>query len=233
MNNNSILIVEDDDTMREMLRYNILQNGYSADAVSDGQSCLSTISEKNYDLILLDLMLPGIDGLTLCKEIRERTPGTKVIIVSAKSEQESKLSGFQLGADDYVTKPFSMEELLARIKANLRKKGRESDIGKSNIAFGDIVIDSENFTVKVSGDDIYFSAKEFQLLKLLATNNAKVLSRQNLAEKIWDYSHLGDTRTIDVHIKNIRKKLEAKSNFKYIHTVRGIGYKFKTAPIED
>lgn len=232
MNNYSILIVEDDDTMREMLLYNIRQNGYLANAVSDGQLCLRTISEQNYDLVLLDLMLPGIDGLTLCKEIRERSPGTKVIIVSAKSEQETKLSGFQLGADDYVTKPFSMEELLARIKANLRKKREEQDLTNGVIVFGDIVIDSTNYTVNVSGEEINFSSKEFQLLDLLATNSGKVFSRQKLAEKIWDYSHLGDTRTIDVHIKNLRKKLESKSNFKYIHTIRGIGYKFKTVPIE-
>lgn len=230
--NNSILIVEDDDTMREMLLYNIQQNGYLADAVSDGQLCLRGVSKKNYDLVLLDLMLPGIDGLTLCKEIRERTPGAKVIIVSAKSEQESKLSGFQSGADDYVTKPFNMEELLARIKANLRKKNGEQGISNGTMVFGDIIIDSENFTVNISGDEINFSSKEFQLLDLLATNSGKVFSRQKLAEKIWDYSHLGDTRTIDVHIKNLRKKLESKSNFKYIHTVRGIGYKFKTVPIE-
>jgi two-component system alkaline phosphatase synthesis response regulator PhoP len=230
---NSILIVEDDDTMRAMLQYNISQNGYTVEAAPDGHSCLKSIAKKRFDLVLLDLMLPEIDGMVLCKEIKERSAGTSVIIVSAKSETATKIQGFRLGADDYVTKPFSMEELLARIKSNIRKNQSEQESKNGKFAFGDLYVDSENYIVKVNDFEIELSSKEFKLLSCLASNHGKAVSRQKLAERIWGYSYLGDTRTIDVHIKNLRKKINQKSKYDYIQTVRGLGYKFKTVPHEN
>jgi len=231
----SILVVEDDLTMSQMLEYNLTHAGFSVDLALDGVTAIKRfLSNKEYQVVLMDIMLPSVNGFDVCRQIRKKSENTVILFVSARSEKEAKLTAFKMGADDYITKPFSIEELIARINANLKRiDSSESDGKPSELCFGDLKIDECSYMALVNGNDLGLSLKEFRLLSILANNLGKTLSRQKLMEEVWQYSHLGDSRTIDVHIKNLRKKLSKYSKYSFIHTARGIGYKFKLTPREE
>lgn len=218
-----ILIIEDQQNIIELIRFNLEQEGYAVDEALDGEAGIEKIKQTNYDLLILDLMLPKIDGLSLCKMLRKLPEYQKlpIIMLTAKSTELDKVVGLEVGADDYVTKPFSVRELLARVKALLRRTddGTPEDV----IQIQDLVINSEEFTVTKAGQPIELTLKEFMLLKILAENRGRVLTRSFLLDKIWGYEYFGESRTVDVHIRHLRSKLADDDSL--IRTVRGIGYK--------
>jgi len=224
-----ILVVDDETPIVELIKFNLEREGYKVLEAFDGIRALEIIKKEIPDLIILDIMLPGMSGLEVCKHIRnyEKTAEIPIIMLSARGEEVDKILGLELGADDYMVKPFSPRELVARVKARLRrleiKDGKKEDV----IKIKDIVIDQERFAVFVKGKKMDFTPKEFELLKLLASNPGKVFTREYLLEKIWGYEFLGDTRTVDVHIRHIRQKIEDNpAEPIYIETVRGVGYRF-------
>lgn len=219
-----LLIVDDEANILELLYFNLKREGYKIDTAADGENALLLYSKNKYDLIILDRMMPGIDGCDVLKKIRSKNLEIPVILLTAKSEEADKLTGFNLGADDYVTKPFSIMELKARIKALLKRNMREDASGDPNFALDSIVIDYKNCQVTLFGEKIALTLKEFELLKLLTKNESKVFSRDNILERIWEYEYFGETRTVDVHIRTLRRKV---GDFgKYIVTVHGVGYSF-------
>jgi DNA-binding response OmpR family regulator len=225
-----VLIVEDDKSIREALRYNLISENYSVKYEQDGISAINTILSENFDIILLDIMLPGLDGLEVCKRIRYENVNTPVIILTAKETEIDKVLGLELGADDYVSKPFSMPELLARIKANLRRDKLVIDknkiISKKQFTHLGINIDLDKRQIKINNKEFFFRNKEFDLLYLLMSNPGKVFTREKLVQDIWGFKYLGDTRTVDVHIRWIREKIEHNTKIpNKIITVRGVGYK--------
>ena len=225
-----VLIVEDDKGIREALRYNLIAENYSVKYEEDGISAIDTILSEDFDIILLDIMLPGLDGLEVCKRIRYENVDTPVIILTAKETEIDKVLGLELGADDYVSKPFSMPELLARIKSNLRRnklvKDKNRISSKKLFTHLGINIDLDKRQIKINNKDVFFRNKEFDLIYLLMSNPGKVFTREKLVQDIWGFEYLGDTRTVDVHIRWIREKIEENSNNpKKIITVRGVGYK--------
>jgi len=223
-----ILIIDDELHIIELLKYNLETNGYKVFYALDGKEGLKLASEKKPDLILLDVMLPEMDGFDVCKEIKknEDTSNIPIIMLTAKSEEFDKILGLELGADDYITKPFSIRELLARVKAVLRRNNKQE---KSNVVYiHDLKLDFDKREVLKNGVKIDLTLKEFELLKLLVLNKGKVLTRDFLLDKVWGYEYYGETRTVDVHVRHLRQKIEDDDrNPKYIETVRGIGYKFK------
>lgn len=231
-----ILIVDDEVHILELLKYNLESRNYEVIEAETGEDAIKKI-DSSFSAIILDLMLPGIDGFEVLKKIRKSAETSKIpiIMLTAKSEEFDKVLGLELGADDYISKPFSIRELIARLKALLRRtdnsdKSNEikSDSNKDIIKFGNIEIDEKSRTVLKDNIDLEMTLKEFELLKLFAKNSGKVFSRNELLEKVWGYDYIGETRTIDVHIRQLRKKIEKDdSNPVYIKTVRGIGYKFK------
>ena len=225
-----VLIVEDDKSIREALRYNLISENYSVKYEQDGISAINTILSEEFDIILLDIMLPGLDGLEVCKRIRYEKVNTPVIILTAKETEIDKILGLELGADDYVSKPFSMPELLARIKANLRRNKLVIDenkiISKKQFTHLGINIDLDKRQVKINNKEFFFRNKEFDLIYLLMSNPGKVFTREKLVQDIWGFEYLGDTRTVDVHIRWIREKIEHNTKIpNKIITVRGVGYK--------
>ena len=217
-----ILIIEDQQNIIELIRFNLEQQGYEVDYALDGEAGIEKIRQQKYDLLILDLMLPKIDGLTLCSLLRKEPDYKKlpIIMLTAKSTELDKVVGLEMGADDYMTKPFSVRELLARVKALLR---RTDDSAPSDILrIGDIVINSEEFTVTKADQPVELTLKEFLLLKILVENRGRVLTRSYLLDKIWGYEYFGESRTVDVHIRHLRSKL---ADDELITTVRGIGYK--------
>lgn len=223
-----ILVVDDEPHILELVKFNLEASGFKVFDAPDGQKAIELAQTANPDLILLDLMLPGIDGLEVCRILRQQktTREIPIIMLTAKSEEIDKVLGLEIGADDYITKPFSPRELTARVKAVLRRSsGPEKN--ENNIKIGNLVVDIEKHEVLVDGEKQEFTPKEFDLLRLLASNPGKVFSREYLLENIWGYDYLGDTRTVDVHIRHLRQKVEKDSERPvYIETVRGIGYKF-------
>lgn len=222
-----ILIVDDEEHIRELLKFNLEKNGYTVYMAVNGLEGLSLAREKQVDLILLDLMLPGIDGFEVCKEIRKDNiiSNVPIIMLTAKSEEIDKILGLELGADDYITKPFSIRELSARIKALLRRSNVKYD--NEVLKFGNIVLNLQTREVLKNGEKLEFTLKEFEVLRLLVQNKGKILTREILLDKIWGYEYVGETRTVDVHIRHIRKKVEENDkNPIYIQTIRGVGYKF-------
>ena len=230
--NASILVVEDDLTMREMLEYNLDRAGYSVSTAADGSEGVEMAKLKKADLVLLDVMLPSTDGITACSQIRAARPEIAIIMITALSEEEDRLKGFEAGADDYVTKPFSMEELLARIKANLRRSGGKTDEAARDekMVFGDLELDSKEYRVHVGGQEIEIRPKEMQVLLLLTSAPGALFTRQQITEQVWGYEFVGNSRTIDVHVKNLRQKLAENSEYSFIDTVRGLGYRFRLNP---
>lgn len=231
MNKKVVLTVDDEIHILELLKYNLEEAGYEIIQAETGESAVDILKKNKVDLVLLDQMLPGIDGLEVLRRIRADLNLNKihVIMLTAKGEEFDKVLGLEMGADDYISKPFGIRELLARVKAMLRRDSNISSTIKNNtIIFDDLKINTENRTVFKCGKLIEMSLKEFELLKLLCENPGRVYSRDVLLEKVWGYEYIGETRTVDVHIRNIRKKIEEDdSNPVYIKTVRGYGYKFR------
>lgn len=222
-----ILVVDDEPHIIELVKFNLETTGFKVLEASDGQKAIEIIKSKKPDLVLLDLMLPIIDGFEVCRILRknEKTREIPVIMLTAKSEEVDKILGFEVGADDYITKPFSTRELVARVRAVLRRTKAIDD--SSKIEARDIVIDVDKYEVTVRGEKKDFTPKQFDLLKILMSNPGKVFSREYLLENVWGYDYLGDTRTVDVHIRHLRQKIEEDSeNPNLIETIRGVGYKF-------
>ena len=222
----TILIVEDEKDIVKMLEYNLKKEGYKVLVADDGEEAIEDANAKHPDLILLDLMLPGLDGLEVCKELKKerKTKSIPVIMLTAKAQESDKVVGLELGADDYVTKPFSPRELIARIKAVLRR-GKE-DLPEV-IKIGDLGLDFSKIEVTVKDKPVELTAKEFELLKTLIQAKGRVLSRDYLLDNVWGFNHAIEiqTRTVDVHIRTLRMKL--KSAAKYIITVKNYGYRFE------
>lgn len=224
-----ILVVDDEFHIIELVRFNLESNGYDVIEAMTGKEALNKIKVEHPDLILLDLMLPEVDGIEICRKVRGdiETEDIPIIMLTAKGEETDKIVGLEMGADDYITKPFSVRELIARVKAVLRRN-REKVEEKSTepIVIGDITIYGDRYEVFKGEQKIELTLKEFELLNLLAKNRGKVLSRNFLLDEIWGYDYFGETRTVDVHIRHIRKKLESSDKqVKLIETIRGIGYK--------
>jgi DNA-binding response OmpR family regulator len=220
-----ILIVEDDEVIMGTLAYNLSRQGFSISQATTGAEALRLARKLRPDLILLDLMLPGESGIEVCDRIRERDQDVVIVMVTAKDAEDDKVRGFEAGADDYVTKPFGMKELVARINANL-KRSEAGGRGKI-LEAGDLQIDTKNFTASVGGEPLDLRLKEFELLAALASTPGELKSREELAKEVWGHAGVGSSRTIDVHIRRIRAALEEKSSYQYIHTARGLGYRFE------
>ena len=227
----SILVVEDDPIIRQTVEYALRRAGFSVDSAGDGPSALALAESGSPDLVVLDLMLPGIDGYEIAARLRSRDKEMAIIMVTALDQERDKVKGLDAGADDYITKPFSMEELLARVRANLRRvRTRETLNVETPIERGDIVIDPRSFRVSVGGEPVRLRLKEFQLLLTLAQHEGQLCTRQMLAEQVWGYEHLPSSRTIDVHVRRLRQAVEDPSDYIYVHTVHGMGYRFEAEP---
>jgi two-component system alkaline phosphatase synthesis response regulator PhoP len=230
-----ILVVDDEKNILELVRFNLEREGYQVITSLDGVRGLELARSENPDLIVLDVMLPEMNGLEVCRELHQ-DPATKkipIIMLSARADELDRVLGLEMGADDYVTKPFSPRELVARIKARLRRSRRGKDsleeaALESRLDYGRMVIDEDRFAVYVDGTKQEFTPKEFELIRFLARRPGKVFSREQLLEQVWGYDYAGDSRTVDVHIRHIRHKLEnLTKEEQIIETVRGVGYRFK------
>jgi two-component system alkaline phosphatase synthesis response regulator PhoP len=229
----SILIVDDELHIVELIKYNLESNGYRTYAAHDGREALNVIDIEDIDLVILDLMLPVIDGLEVCKTLKRNNEKSyiPIIMLTAKGEEFDKVLGLELGADDYLTKPFSVRELIARIKVILRRSSIELPLSET-IKIGPLIINYDRHEVEKNEEMLDLTLKEFELLKLLINNRGKVLTREMLLDSIWGYEYYGETRTVDVHIRHLRQKLEDDDkNPRFIETIRGVGYRFK-GPVE-
>lgn len=221
-----ILIVDDDKKTVELIRLYLEKDGYRVLAAYDGRQALELTRQKRPDLIVLDLMLPEVDGLDVCRVLRAESK-VPIIMLTAKTTEEDKLLGLDLGADDYVTKPFSPRELLARVRAVLRRAGEEEDEGPPEVRFGDLVVDSVRHEVRVRGEPVHLTPTEFKLLETLAREPGRAFSRLELLDRVFGFDYEGLERTVDVHMMNLRKKIDPDpSRPTYIQTVYGVGYKF-------
>jgi two-component system, OmpR family, response regulator len=221
---NKILVVEDDPTLLALLKYNLVKEGFQINTANDGLQGLDLARTSKPDLIILDLMLPRMDGLEVCRILRKETT-TPIMMLTARAEEMDKVLGLELGADDYLTKPFSMRELVARVRALLRRTEVHAD---SLIHAGEIEIDLNRHKTTYRGVVVELTPKEFDLLVYLLRNRGQVFSREILLNKVWGYDYAGDTRTVDVHIRWLRQKIEAEPNHPvHLITVRGVGYKFE------
>lgn len=230
-----ILVVEDEQSIAKLLQYNLEKEGYDVDVAVDGQEGLDKALDNEYTIILLDLMLPVKDGMDVCRELRREKVDTPIIMLTAKDSEIDKIVGLEIGADDYMTKPFSPREVTARIKAILRRvdqskrtKQAGSQVPEEELTFGDITIYPDKYEVIVRGEKTDFTPKEFELLLYLAKHSNRVLSRDQLLLAIWEYDFSGETRIVDVHISHLREKIEEDPKKpQYIKTARGFGYKFE------
>lgn len=218
--------------MLEMVAYNLRKAGYGVRTESDGRRGLALARSGSDDLIVLDLMLPSLDGIQIVREVRRTRPDVPMLLLTARAESEMRLAGFNAGVDDYLTKPFLMDELLARVKALLRRGvPRLVELTTSEmLAFGDLRISTRDHRCWVGEEEIELRPKEFGVLALLAGEPGRLFGRDEMAERVWGYSELGNTRTIDTHVKTIRRKVETGSAYRYIDTVRGAGYRFRVRP---
>ena len=222
-----ILIVDDEKLLVKGIKFNLEQDGYDVETAYDGEEALKMVRDKSVSLIVLDLMLPKIDGLTVCQKVREFS-SVPIIMLTAKTEDMDKILGLDYGADDYMTKPFNILELKARIKAILRRSANNDAQDKNKFSSGNIELNYNLRRVKVDGKLIELTAKEFDLCELFATNPGKVYSRENLLDIIWGYDYPGDARTVDVHVRRLREKIEPDAaNPTYILTKWGVGYYFR------
>ena len=229
-----ILIVDDEKPIVEILTYNLHKEGYETIEAYDGEQAITLALTQKPDLILLDIMLPKVDGLTVCKRIRHTLTNVPILILSAKDEEIDKILVLELGADDYITKPFSVRELMARVKANLRKSEVIQDVEQveeeteedgNKIEVGELKLDLDKYEVKVRGEVIDLTLREFEVLKYLANQPGQVVTRETLLEKVWGYEYYGDIRTVDVTVRRIREKIEKDtSNPKILITKRSVGY---------
>ncbi len=231
MEQKRILIVEDEKSISDIIKYNLVKEGYGVETAFDGEEALVKVFDIDPDLILLDIMLPKVDGFQICKKIRE-TSSVPILMLTAKEEEVDKVLGLELGADDYITKPFGMRELIARIKANIRRTDFSSiqDNSKEQniLDFGALTVDLSKYEVLKNNQVIDLTLREFELLKYLSEQESQVFSREKLLEEVWGYEYYGDIRTVDVTIRRLREKIEDDSSApQYIMTKRGIGYYFR------
>jgi len=224
-----ILLVDDEEHILELIKFNLEKNGFEVLTSNDGEGALVLLATTVVDIVVLDLMLPGKDGLEVCKEIRNMKSFDKlpIIMLTAKGEETDRILGLELGADDYVAKPFNVRELIARIKAVLRRTEDIKITNENTLKFKGININLEKHEVTVDGELVELTLKEFDLLKILIENRGKVLSRDFLVNEVWGYEYCGETRTVDVHIRYLRKKIGDNETGEYINTIRGVGYKIK------
>lgn len=243
-----ILVVDDEPSIVILLEYTLKQAGYKVSIARDGKAAYDMISSQNFDLVLLDIMLPKMDGMEVCRRIRQERIQVPIIMLTAKSEEYDKIIGLELGADDYITKPFSPREVIARIKAVSRRTNSPSNrpiIEKNDalenqplssedqslkgiVNYGDIQIDLDHFEVLVRGEKVELTPKEYELLVYFTQRKGRIISRDQLLNQIWNFDYAGETRIVDVHISHLREKIEEDTkNPKYIKTVRGFGYKFE------
>ncbi len=230
MDAKKVLIIEDEQSISDIIKFNLTKEGFEVETAYDGQEGLDMALSHNPNLILLDVMLPSMDGFQVCKKIRE-SKNTPILMLTAKEEEVDKVLGLELGADDYITKPFGMRELIARIKANIRRTEFVDDLKNepSNVQnFGNLAIDMNRYEVRKNNKALELTLREFELLKYLAEKENRVFSREQLLEEVWGYEYYGDIRTVDVTVRRLREKLEDDSSDpKYIMTKRGIGYYFR------
>jgi two-component system response regulator RegX3 len=222
-----VLVVEDEDSFSDALSYMLSREGYEVEIARTGIEALSSFDRFGADIVLLDLMLPGLSGTEVCRELRTRT-NVPIIMVTARDTEVDKVVGLELGADDYVTKPFSSRDLMARVRAVLRRGGEPEDAMTGIVEAGPVRMDVERHVVTVDGNAVALPLKEFDLLELLLRNAGRVLTRGQLIDRVWGSDYVGDTKTLDVHVKRLRSKIEPDpGNPKRLVTVRGLGYKFE------
>lgn len=221
-----IFIVEDEPKIARFLEMELLHEGFQVAKEENGLQALDRIVQEEYDLILLDIMLPGMDGITICRKIRSMEIYTPVIMLTAKDSVDDKVQGLDIGADDYVTKPFAMQELLARIRVALRKK-RSFDSEEKTVTCGEIKIFPAQYRVEVNGENTELTRKEYELLYYLVLNKNHVMSREQILQNVWGYDYLGDTNVVDVYIRYLRTKIDNPFGHKYLQTIRGVGYVIK------
>jgi len=223
-----VLVVEDEESFSDALSYMLRREGYEVEVAADGHGALQAFDRGGADLVLLDLMLPGLSGTEVCRELRQRSH-VPIIMVTARDSEVDKVVGLELGADDYVTKPFSSRELVARIRAVLRRGAEPEELMLNVVECGPVRMDVERHVVTVDGQQVQLPLKEFDLLELLLRNSGRVLTRGQLIDRVWGADYVGDTKTLDVHVKRLRAKIEPDpSSPKYLVTVRGLGYKFES-----
>ena len=226
MKKKRVLAVEDELHILELIRYNLEQSGFHVEVAQNGEKAMRMLMENSYDMLLLDLMLPGIGGMEICRRVRSEAKTRKmpIIMLTAKGGEADKIGGLDMGADDYMTKPFSTNELKARINSLLR---RSEDMEMEEIInMGEISIDPVSHEVRIGNEIVEMTLKEYELLKILVLNQGKVLTRDMILDKVWGYEYFGDTRTVDVHIRHLRRKMGVE-NSKMIETVRGVGYRMR------
>jgi two-component system, OmpR family, response regulator RegX3 len=225
-----VLVVEDEESYSDPLAYMLRKEGFDVALAATGPAALEEFTRNGADIVLLDLMLPGLPGTEVCRQIRQ-TSSVPVIMVSAKDTEVDKVVGLELGADDYVTKPYSPRELVARIRAVLRR-GSEPDLVPATVEAGGVRMDVERHIVTVAGREVRLPLKEFELLEMFLRNAGRVLTRGQLIDRVWGADYVGDTKTLDVHVKRLRAKIEDDpANPQHLVTVRGLGYKYEAAPV--
>ncbi|WP_433870401.1 response regulator [Saccharopolyspora sp. CA-218241] len=224
-----VLIVEDEESFADPLAFLLRKEGFTAAVAADGQEALEEFDRNGADIVLLDLMLPGMSGTDVCKQLRQRS-AVPVIMVTARDSEIDKVVGLELGADDYVTKPYSARELIARVRAVLRRRGESEEVQPQVLEAGPVRMDVERHVVTVSGEEIGLPLKEFDLLEYLLRNVGRVLTRAQLIDRVWGADYVGDTKTLDVHVKRLRSKIEPDpADPRFLLTVRGLGYKLEAS----
>jgi two-component system, OmpR family, alkaline phosphatase synthesis response regulator PhoP len=224
-----VLIVDDEESIVTLLQFNIERAGFETETAFDGMTGLQKALQNTYDIIVLDLMLPELDGTEVCKQLRQKQIDTPILMLTARDEELDKVLGLELGADDYLTKPFSPKEVVARIKAILRRTNKNDNFMDSGeIKISGLSIFPDQYEASINGDSLSFTRKEFELLMYLAKNKGRVMSRDQLLSSVWNYDFVGDTRIVDVHISHLREKIEPDSKHPvFIKTIRGLGYKME------
>lgn len=230
MNNKKILVVDDEKPISDIIKFNLVKEGFTVITAYDGEEAVAKVKQSQPDLVLLDVMLPKLDGFQVLRKIREQC-ATPVIMLTAKEEEVDKVLGLELGADDYITKPFGMRELIARVKANIRRAEItpvSEDEGQAIIETGNLRIDLDRYEVKKNDEIIELTLREFELLKFLILQDNQIFTREQLLKDVWGYEYFGDIRTVDVTVRRLREKIEDdSSNAKYVMTKRGVGYYFR------
>jgi two-component system response regulator RegX3 len=223
-----VLVVEDEESFSDALSYMLRREGFEVAVAADGHEALASFDRTGADLVLLDVMLPGLSGTEVCRQLRQKS-NVPIIMVTARDSEVDKVVGLELGADDYVTKPFSSRELVARVRAVLRRGSESDELLTAAVEAGPVRMDVDRHVVVVDGELISLPLKEFDLLELLLRNAGRVLTRGQLIDRVWGADYVGDTKTLDVHVKRLRSKIEPDpANPKYLVTVRGLGYKFES-----
>ena len=223
--NDLVYVVDDEKTITDIVKFNLVQEGFEVKTFPDGKEALEAVYDKPCDLMLLDVMMPGIGGFEVLKTLR-KTYTFPILMLTAKEEEVDKVLGLELGADDYIVKPYSMRELIARVKANLRRVQTTNTAGDLT-KYGDLVIDSGKYEAQIDGESVNLTTREFELLKFLSDSQGQVFTREQLLQEVWGYEYFGDIRTVDVTIRRLREKIEKPGEDpRYIITKRGIGYYF-------